>query len=581
MTIGKKTYTLKGIPTSPGLAFGTTRVVYSWEQSVGERVLDRAQVASEIIRLDEAINETLLEINRLKKMAGEKVGGPAARIFDTQLMIVSDQAFLKKVKDQIRSSRRNAEFAYSMLVEKSVIPLKKSKDVYMRQMVYEIEAVSKKVVNQLRGHSEIRDGAYPPDTIVVAQNFTAAEILNLYDRKVRAFVTSEGSSTSHMALVARSLLIPTIVAAPNAHLRVKTGDRIIVDGDTGEVTVNPPDDVWNELLKKKASLKALPLTKLKKLPDFPPRTKDNVKIYLAANINLPGPADRILPKHNVGIGLYRTEFLYLQKGSFPTEEEQFELYDYVAGTYSPQSVVIRTFDLGSDKYYKNDRFGQEKNPALGWRGIRSALDMPKLFRSQIRAILRASHRGNVKILLPMVTDISEVRKAANLIKRTMVGLRKEHCKFDSHIKIGIMIEVPSAALNSDQLAEKVDFFSIGSNDLTQYTLAVDRDNRKLLKAFNPMHPAVIKLYKFCIDAARQYSIPVNICGEISGDILAIPLLIGMGMTLLSMNPTKLHNACNLISRIRYEDARDLADNVLRAKTLKEVESKLLEFNMSI
>jgi len=384
-----------------------------------------------------------------------------------------------------------------------------------------------------------------------------------------------------MALIARSLLLPTIVAIPNALTKVKTGDRIIVDGDKGELTVHPSDSVWNSLVKRKASLKALPLTRLKKLPDFPPKTRDNVEINLAANVNLPGPADRILPKHNVGVGLYRTEFMYLQRGTFPSEDDQFELYDHVAGTYHPQTVVIRTFDLGSDKYHPNDNFGQEKNPALGWRGIRSALDMPKLFRSQIRAILRASHRHNVHILLPMITDISEVRKAVNIIKRTMAVLDKEKFSYDRKIKIGIMIEVPSAALNAELLAEKVDFFSIGSNDLTQYTLAVDRDNKKLSRAFNPLHPSVLRLYKFCVDAARVHGIPVNVCGEISGDILAIPLLIGMGMSQLSMNPAKLHGACNLISRISLEDARRLADKILSIKTIKEVEKELLEFNVSI
>ena len=304
-------------------------------------------------------------------------------------------------------------------------------------------------------------------------------------------------------------------------------------------------------------------------------------INLAANISLPGPADRILPKHNVGVGLYRTEFLYLQNGTFPSEDEQFELYDDVAAIYYPQDVVIRTFDLGSDKYYKNDRFGEEKNPALGWRGIRAALDMPKTFKNQIRAILRASHRGNVKILLPMITDGSEIRKVSNGIKRVMVELRKDHLEFDKDIEIGIMIEVPAAALNTEELADKVDFFSIGSNDLTQYTLAADRDNQKLAKIFNPLHPAVIRLLKMTIDSAKKHNIPVSLCGELAGDPLAIPLLIGLGIDLLSMNPSRLLGACKLISRLRHESTKKLAEDILKAGKPKDVESILFEFNMSL
>jgi len=577
----KKTAILKGISVSSGLAFGQARVIYGWEQTVGERKLEKSQITDELLRLDNAVNESLLEINRWKKMAGEKVDGPVARIFDTQLMIASDQEFIKKVKEEIRSKHLNAEFVYNQLVEKSITPLKKSDDEYMRQMVYEIEAVSKMVLGNLRGHHDYVNSKFPADTIVIGTNFTAAEVLNLCDRGAKAIVTTEGSATSHMALIARSLLVPTIVAVPRVHLRSKNGDQVIVDADQGEVTLRPPQNVWTKLVRQKKTLTALPLTRLQKLPDFPPKTMDKVAINLAANISLPGPADRILPKHNVGVGLYRTEFLYLQNGTFPSEEEQFELYDDVAAVYYPQDVVIRTFDLGSDKYYKNDRFGEEKNPALGWRGIRAALDMPEIFKNQARAILRASHRGNVKILLPMITDTSEIRKVSNIIKRTMVELRKDHHEFDKDMEIGIMIEVPAAALNIEELADKVDFFSIGSNDLTQYTLAVDRDNLKLAKVFNPLHPAVIRLFKMTIDAAKAHNIPVSLCGELSGDPLAIPLLIGLGIDLLSMNPSRLLGACKLISRLKYENTQKLAEEVLKAKKIKDVESKLFEFNMSL
>jgi phosphotransferase system enzyme I (PtsI) len=577
----KKTFIINGAGASSGLTYGLARIVYSWEKTVGERILNKTEIEPEMARLDNAINETLLEINRWKKMTGGKAGGPIGRIFDTQLMIASDQDFLSKVKDSIRSRQRNAEYIYSLEVEKTVEPLKNAHDEYMKQMVHEIEAVSKMVVSHLRGHTERDFGPFPTDTIIVGRNFTAAEILSLYDRKAKGIVTAEGSATSHMALVARSLLIPTVVAAQRAHLRIRSGDRLIIDGDSGEVTVNPQESAWTGLVKQRKTLSEMPLARLKRLPQLPIKTADGVEINLAANISLPGPVDDILSKNNIGVGLFRSEFIYLQKGNFPTSEEQFEIYDHVAATYHPHDVIIRTFDLGSDKYHQDDQFAQERNPALGWRGVRASLDMPGQFRRQIRAILRASHHGNVKLLLPMITDISEVKKAIGMIRRAMVQLRKERIKYDPAIKIGIMVEVPAVALNAAEIIPKVDFFSIGSNDLAQYVLAADRDNQRLNKIFNPLHPAVLKLIQMTIDAARAAGKPVSLCGEMAGDVLAIPLLIGMGVDSLSMNPARLYHVCNLITRLRINDAKVLAAEVLRLPTVRDVESRLLEFNMSM
>lgn len=577
----KKTFKITGAGASSGLTYGIARIAYSWEKTIGERELVKSDIEPEMVRLDNAINETLLEINRWKKMPGIRSGGPIARIFDTQLMIASDQDFINKVKDSIRLRQRNAEYIYSLEVEKTVEPLKNAQDEYMRQMVHEIEAVSKMVVSHLRGDTESDFEAFPADTIIVGRMFTAAEILSLYDRKAKGIVTAEGNVTSHMALVARSLLIPTVVAAQRAHLRIHSGDRLIIDGDSGEVTVNPGETAWAGLVKQRKALSEMPLARLKRLPQLPIKTADGVEINLAANISLPGPVDDILSKNNIGVGLFRSEFIYLQRGDFPSAEEQFEVYDHVAETYYPHEVIIRTFDLGSDKYHQGDQFAQERNPALGWRGIRASLDMPGQFRRQIQAILRASHRGNVKLLLPMITDVSEVKKAIGMIKRAMVQLRREKIKYDPGIKVGIMVEVPAAALNASELLARVDFCSIGSNDLAQYVLAADRDNQMMNKIFNPLHPAVLKLIQMTIDAARAAGKPVGLCGEMAGDVLAIPLLIGMGIDTLSMNPARLYHVCNLIARLRINDAKVLAGEVLHLPTVRDVESRLLEFNMSM
>lgn len=579
MVTRKKSPLIKGIAASPGLAFGEARVIFKWEHSIEERIVPASGVNAEIARLDKAVEETLVELERWRKSAGQKIGGPVAKIFDTQVMIACDHDFLNKVKDEIKGSRKNAEYVYSMLVENSLTPLRMSGDDYMRQMVYDIEAVSRRIISHLIGLGEHAETQFPPGCIFVAQEFTPAEVLSLYERHAAGIVTSGGSAISHMALVARSLLIPTVVGAVQSHLKIKSGDRVVIDGDKGTVSINPGDAEWKELHKHKTQLTTRHISMLQNLPEFPPRTADGVAIDVAANIDLPGPVDQILSQHKVGVGLYRTEFLYLQNGSFPAEDKQFLVYDAVVSKYYPQPVVIRTFDLGSDKYFMNEHQVKEGNPALGWRGIRAALDMPKIFKDQLRAILRASHRGNVKILLPMVADISELKKALDLIKRAMVELRQKSIKFDRAIEVGVMIEVPSAAVAAELMAERVAFFSIGSNDLTQYTLAADRDNERLARIFNPLHPAVLRLIEISIAAARRRNIPIAMCGEMSGDIIAIPLLIGLGITQLSMNPSKLPAACRLITKLNYQKTVELAAAIMKMKTLKEIEARLLDYNM--
>lgn len=581
MTKPKKTLKLTGVPGSPGLTFGEARVVYSWEQSVEERAIAGSEVDNEIDRLDSAVEEAVAELKKLKESAGQKIGGPVVKIFESQLMIASDQEFLKDVRGEIKSRLKSAEYVYSSLVEQAIAPLTVSKDPYMRQMVTDIEAVSSRIIRRLTGQTVRHIGQAPQGSIFVGKVFSPAEVLNLFERKAKAIVTTGGGANSHMAVIARSLLIPTVVGVPLAHLRISSGDRLIVDGNTGTVTVNPSQDEWNELRKRKARVTARQILKLNKLPYFPPKTADSVEVEVAANIDLPGPIDQVLSEHRVGIGLYRTEFVYLQNGGFPPEENQFKIYDSVAERYFPQSVVMRTFDLGSDKYYHSDDNSRENNPALGWRGIRAAFDMPNVFKDQVRAILRASARGNVKLLLPMIADIAELRRAFRMINSSMAELKKRNIDFDRDINIGIMIEIPSAAVAADILAEKVSFFSIGSNDLTQYTLAADRDNQKLAKIFNPLHPGVLRLIKMTIEAARRSNIPVSVCGEMSGDTLTIPLLLGMGIKQLSMNPSKLYNACSLIHKIRYSDTVNIAREVMTLKTLKEIEGLLLNYNMSL
>jgi len=581
MTKNKKTFELSGVGASAGTTYGEARVVYSLDQSVEERSITEAEVDQEISLLNNAVQDALVELEQLKVTAGKKIGGPIARIFDSQIMIAIDPEFLKNVKVKIKSDLKSAGYIYSILVNQTLHRLRNAENQYLRQMVVDIEAVSNRIIRRLTGQVVRHISNSAQDSIFVGQVFTAAEVLTLFERKIRAIVTTEGGSNSHMCLIARSLLIPTIVGVDGAHTKISSGDKLIVDGSKGIVKVNPSIKEWNELRKKKAKVTARQILKLDRLTSIPPITTDSVKVDISANLDLPGPVDQVLSEYEIGIGLFRTEFLYLQNGKFPSAERQFEIYDSIAKRYHPQEVVIRTFDLGSDKYYKNEIASKENNPALGWRGIRAAFDMPAIFRTQIKAILRASSRKNVKILLPMISDISELRKARRSIKRVIGDMIKEGIKIDKDIKIGIMIEVPSAAVLADILAEKADFFSIGSNDLTQYTLAADRDNQKLAKIFNPLHPSVLRMIKLATDAARKNNIPVSMCGEMAGDIIAVPFLMGIGINQLSMNPSKIFNICNLISRIKMSSAVEISNKVMKLKTLKEVENLLFDFNIAL
>jgi len=553
-------------------------VIYAWDAHIMERQISSAEVITEQGRVDWAVVKVTAELSRLRESAGKSMGGPAAKIFDAQLMIAGDQEFLRKVKEEIKSTERNAEFVYSSLVDQSTEPLRRSHDSYMRQMLLDIEAVSVKILGYLTGDNVHSETPFPPNTVIVARRLTPGETLSYHERGAVGIVTAEGSSTSHMALIARALGVPAVVGAEKILNQVRNGVRLIVDGGLGKVYIEPDDALWDKYKRQKRAGGREMIHKLAELPEFPPRTKDKHPVDLEANIELPGPRDKELSERGVGVGLYRTEFIYLQSNHFPPEEEQFETYDAIAAQYAPRHVVMRTFDLGSDKYVEELQPLHESNPALGWRGIRTSLDMPNIFRAQIRAILRASTRKNVKILLPMVTDFEEIVRARKFIRSMMAELRKEKRTFDSRIEIGAMVEVPASALAASTIVGVADFLSIGTNDLVQYTMAVDRDNHRVAGLYNMFHPAPLRLIAMTLDAARRAGKPVTICGEMAGELRALPLLVGMGAKALSMNPTKIYNASRLVSAFSLREAKDLMKKVLAAQTLKETEKLLNQFH---
>lgn len=559
---------------------GSARVVAPGEEAITETSIPAARVPDELALLEQAVSATMAEIGSLRAVAVKKMGGPLARIFDAQLMVAGDVEFLNQVKRQISEKKQSAAFAYSTQVHKATTPLKESPDLYLQQTAQDIEAVANKVLQHMHGTVAQQEGSLAPNTILIGHQFSAAEILLYRDKKAIGFVPSEGGRNSHMALIARSLMLP-VVLVEKLWQQVADESRLIVDGTKGLVIVNPTESEWREYQKLRKKFGPAIYARLRKLDGQTPVTADGKNIIVAANLELPGPVDEVVAELALPVGLYRTEFLCLQQGDFPDEETQFEQYEAIAETFARSMVVLRTFDLGSDKLPVGKLETAESNPALGWRGIRCMLDMPAIFRTQLRAILRASHRKNLRILLPMISDLSELERTKKLIAQLMFELKKSRQPFDPAIKIGIMVEVPSAALTIEQFLPHVDFVSVGTNDLTQYTLAADRNNGLVNDLYNSAHPAVFSLVKMVADGCLRHRTPLTLCGEAAGDPLLLPAFLGMGITEYSMNPTKIFDVWRLIRKIRADMVRALVPSLLTSGTAQSAVRKLTSFRNAL
>lgn len=572
---------IKGESLSSGIVLGQTRVMYPGEKKVREVAIAPSRISAEISALESAVARTVEELTRLRETAGKKIGGPVAKIFDAQLLIASDYDFLRQVREEIKRQGRNAGFVYHALVSQTTVQLKRSADEYMRQMAIDIESVASKVLSHLGGgHNRRQAINFPLNTILIGRFFTAAEVMKYRTMKAVGFLVTEGQRNSHMALIARSLMMPVVVA-DFAWTEIPARSQIILDGTDGVAIVHPREDEWTEYSRLRKRQGPALITRIKRLPEIPPLTRDGKPMPVAANLELPGPIEDILAERKIPVGLYRTEFMYLQANKFPTEEDQYAFYLRIAKHFGDTPVVLRTFDLGSDKVQDGGLTLREENPALGWRGIRSSLDMEDIFKEQLRAMLRASAAGNVKIMLPMVSDESEVERAKRFLSQVKYDLKKARIPFDEKIQLGIMVEVPSAALMAEELARKVDFMSIGTNDLTQYTLSVDRNNATVSTLYTAYHPSVLKLVKRTVDACHKQGIPISICGEIAGDPLALPLFIGMGVNLLSMNPMKIVDLCRQVKKIDSGMVKHLVGSVMASNSPLAVIRKLQSYRAAL
>jgi len=565
---------IKGIPASPGIVIGKACVFQDILYLVERHTIEEGHAEQEIARLKQSIRQVIDELIQDNLRVSQEIGKREAEIFLAHVAILEDPYFISKIFQDIRENGINAEASVLKQIDEFKKVFEKMNDPYIKIRSQDLSDIGRRVIQKLMpSEDNICDLEEP--IIVVASELTPSDTIRLDREKVLAFATESGGKESHAAILARSFGIPAVVGLEGLVSKVKKGDLLVVDGDMGLVMINPLEEViqnYHDLQKKREIYR----TELNKIIPLPSETMDGHEIRLWANIGSLVDLEYAMHFGAHGIGLFRTELPFLVWGRFLSENEQFSLYQKVLAQANGREVTIRTLDFGGDKFFEDGRNQKEKNPFLGYRSIRVFLKEKDLFKQQLRAILRASAYGDVKILFPMISSIEEIRHVRELFESTKMELRKEGISFDERIPFGIMIEVPSVAILADQIAKEVDFFSIGTNDLIQYTLAVDRDNDLVSPLYQPLNPAVLRLIHHVIEVAKKANKPVTLCGEMAGNPQYIPLLVGMGLADLSMNPVSLLEAKKIVRSIEYQHCEQIAKTASNLSSLEEISQFLSE-----
>jgi phosphoenolpyruvate-protein phosphotransferase len=566
---------IEGTAASSGIAIGKAFVLPDWEWEITERPIDVSDLAKEFERLYDGIRSSKMEIRNIKEELREVIGDEESTIFDAHLAILDDPVFMNEVQGIIRRQYKAAEVAVKEAIEKFAGMFDLLDDEYMKERAMDIKDVGNRLIKHLVGAPEV---TLPKDAhpfILVARELAPSQLAHLNPKHVLGIVTMAGGKTSHSVIMAKALGIPCVIGLEGKlEQPIATGDVLIVDGHHGVLHVHPDVHTLKRYYRLRREWQQQ-RRELERMAPIVPVTADGVRIRLEANLNTAREAEQANRYGADGVGLFRTEFLYMDRDSLPDENEQFEVYKQVALAMGEKPLTIRTLDIGGDKKLEYLPLPEEDNPFLGYRAIRISLDRTDLFKTQLRAILRASHYGNLRLMYPMISSVDEVRKANAILREAMAELRRERVAFNENIKVGITIEVPAACMMADWLAKEVDFFSIGTNDLVQYVLAVDRMNEKLADSYEPYHPAVIRMLKQAADGAKSAGIEIAVCGELAGDVRALPLWIGLGIHNLSMSFQSILAMKKQVLETNAGECRKLFGELLKCGTSAEVH-RLLE-----
>ena len=567
--------TLQGIAASDGIAIAKVYTLTESDLTVTKVTVEDSE--KEVSRLDDALAASIKDVELIKETALKNLGEEEAQVFDAHLMVLSDPELIGQVKDNITSNKVNAESALKEVTDMFISIFAGMEDnPYMQERAADIRDVSKRILAHLLGVKIPSPATIKDEVIIVAADLTPSDTAQLNRQYVKAFVTDIGGRTSHSAIMARSLEIPAIVGTKEVTSTAKDGDIIIVDGLTGDVFLNPSEEVIAEY-RAKAEAFAAQQAEWEKLKDSKTYTKDGHQVELAANIGTPKDLEGVVNNGAEGVGLYRTEFLYMDSHEMPTEEDQFEAYKAVLEGMNGKPIVVRTMDIGGDKELPYLPLPHEMNPFLGYRAIRISLNEPEMFRTQLRALLRASVYGKLRIMFPMIATLNDFRGAKALLEEEKAKLIAEGVAVSDDIQVGIMIEIPAAAVLAHQFAKEVDFFSIGTNDLIQYTMAADRMNERVSYLYQPYNPSILTLIKHVIDSAHKEGKWAGMCGEMAGDQTAVPLLVGLGLDEFSMSASSVLKTRSLIAKLTLSDMQALADKAINeCATVQEVEALVEE-----
>ena len=564
---------LKGIGASPGIVLGKALVIENTQLAIERKTITDTE--AEVAKLRNAVQVSKEELNKVKEKALLELGEQEAQIFESHLLVLEDPELIESAISNINNEKVNADFALNEIKEKFVTMFEAMDNEYMRERAADIKDVTNRILRHILGIKVVDLADLNEEVVLVAHDLTPSDTAIMDKKKVLGFLTDIGGRTSHTSIMSRTLEIAAVVGLTDATSKIKDGDFIVFNGNTGEVIINPDEETILQYYKLKSEFEEYK-KELELLKGQLSITTDGKRVELVGNIGTPSDLEALIKNDAEGVGLYRTEFLYMDRNDFPSEEEQYQAYKSVLEGMNNKPIIIRTLDIGGDKKLDYLPMDEEMNPFLGYRAIRLCLDRKEIFVTQLRALYRASIHGKLKIMFPMISSLEELLQAKEVCEEVKEQLKSEGIDYSDDVEIGMMIEVPSAAIISDVLAKHVDFFSIGTNDLIQYTCAVDRMNQKISYLYNPFNPAVLRLIKMVIDNAHKENKLVGMCGEVAGDQLMIPILIGFGLDEFSMSPISILPARKLINSLSFEDMKKLSEEILSLENTEEIKAYVEE-----